>query len=165
MRTIRQGLMFLIFAALGIATTKHVPSINQGDTVSNVDAWEYVLAALIPFIIQFINRPSFSPAKKRFVMVGVTIVIAVVTTWLQGNLLPLNLETLGTRIVTLVGAVQVAYTLLTQASPTRTLLNWLEVATTPRTSPAVAVQQKQAVSQEQMIVYAGDVKIDPPLAA
>lgn len=128
--------------------------------MNTLEAWQYLVAVAAPFLIAVLNRPWFTATRKRIVMVVASVVIALITMLIDGSLLPLNPERAFPVLVLFVGAVQVAYTMLTSIPVTRSALNKTEVATSPG-STVDAVQQKQAASQEQVVTYATDVSGSP----
>lgn len=117
--------------------------------MSNVEAWQFLVAFFSPYLIALINRPSWSSQVKRWVMVGVAVAVALVTASLNGQFSPFNWQSLLSYLVMMVGATQISYNALKSLSPTKASLDKVENAASGVT-PAEAVQQKAEVKGQEI---------------
>ena len=80
--------------------------------MSNIQAWQWIVAFATPYIIALVNRPTWSASTKRLVMIGVAVVIAFVTHLLSGGFDGMTWGNLLVYLVAFIGVVQAAYALL-----------------------------------------------------
>jgi uncharacterized membrane protein YqaE (UPF0057 family) len=110
--------------------------------MNNIDAWQWVVALLTPYIVSFVNRPTWSRTTKRIVMIVVSIVVALVTAFLEGDFNDFNWQSVLLYLGAFIGVVQAAYTAFEAAGPTNWLLDKTEMMLT-KTSLPQAVQAKE----------------------
>jgi uncharacterized membrane protein len=113
--------------------------------MTNLQAWLTLVALVSPFIVALINRPTWSRTTKRFVMLGVSVLIAFVTGWLQGSFDEFSLSSVFVYLLSFVGAVQAVYAALEALPPTNKILDKAEMAFTKKSLPQV-VQAKADVN-------------------
>jgi hypothetical protein len=113
--------------------------------MTNLQAWLTLVALVSPFIVALINRPTWTRTTKRFVMLGVSVVIAFVTGWLQGSFDEFSFSSIFVYLLSFVGAVQAVYAALEALPPTNKILDKAEMAFTKKSLPQV-VQAKADVN-------------------
>jgi uncharacterized membrane protein len=113
--------------------------------MTNLQAWLTLVALVSPFVVALINRPTWSRTTKRFVMLGVSVLIAFVTGWLQGSFDEFSLSSVFVYLLSFVGAVQAVYAALEALPPTNKILDKAEMAFTKKSLPQV-VQAKADVN-------------------
>ena len=117
--------------------------------LDNVQAWQFIVAFVSPYLVALINRPSWSAEIKRLVMIVVSTVIALGTAAINGQFASFDWSQVLQYIVMMIGATQVAFSVLTRVSVTKTSLDKVEVAASGST-PAEAVVQKAEVKQAEV---------------
>jgi hypothetical protein len=123
-------------------------------SMNSIDAWQWLLTFVGPFVLAVVNKPGMSATLKRWIMVGYAVVAGVgseiVKDLVNNGHITLTWDTLLPRIVVIVGAVTVWYNTLKQVPVSRQALNKIEVATAKDTSPqtAVALESKANAAAE-----------------
>jgi hypothetical protein len=129
--------------------------------MNNIEAWQWIATFFAPIVVAAINKPSFSRAVQRWVMIGYSVVAGLggelVKELTNDGSVNLSLGTILPKIVVIAGATQIWYTTLQQIPATRAGLNKIEVATAKDVTPAVAVAQKQEVNAQAEAVFRKDV--------
>lgn len=100
--------------------------------MSNIEAWQYLVALATPYLIALLNRPTWSATVKRWAMIAVAVVVAFVTQLLSGGFAGIGWGNLLVYLVAFIGVVQAAYTLLKSTPATAVTLDATEQALTPR---------------------------------
>jgi len=113
--------------------------------MNNVDVWQWVVAFLTPYVVSLVNRPTWSRTTKRLVMIGVSIVVALVTMFFEGDFSDWHWAQATVFLAAFVGVVQAAYAAFEAAGPTNWLLDQTEMMLTKITVPQ-AVQAKAQVN-------------------
>ena len=129
----------------------------EAETMTEVEAWVYLVTIGLPFLVAVINRPSFSATLRRWIQIGVTVVVAVVLLWLQGDFVTLVGGNVLQHVVTVVGLAQVWYTAISAIPVGKKALDKVEVATTPHTDPTLAAAQVRVVKQEAAADFRANV--------
>ena len=80
--------------------------------MSTIEAWQWLVAFASPYLIALINHPGWSSTAKRAVMIGVSVVVAFVTSWLAGDLDGVTWQTVLPYLVVFIGAAQLSYSAL-----------------------------------------------------
>lgn len=124
--------------------------------LSNIDAWQYLVAFFTPYLVALINRPSWSSDVKRWVMLGVAVVVALVTAALEGSFRNFNIGSILQYLVLMTGATQVAYTALRAIPVTKATLDKTEVVATG-TPPQQAVRAKATVKDNEVADFEKNV--------
>lgn len=126
--------------------------------MSNVDVWQWIVAILTPYIVSLVNRPTWSRTTKRLVMVGVSILVAFGTAWVEGDFADWNWSQFSVFLAAFVGIVQVAYSAFEAAGPTNWLLDQTEMMLTKVTTPQ-AVQAKEATNSQAVEEFKDNLAI------
>jgi dsRNA-specific ribonuclease len=111
--------------------------------MNNIDLWQWVVAFLTPYVVSLVNRPTWSRTTKRLVMIGVSIVVALITEFLEGNFNDFSWAQLTVFLAAFVGVVQAAYAAFEAAGPTNWLLDQTEMMLTKITVPQALQAKKQ----------------------
>lgn len=104
-----------------------------------------IVGFLVPFVVSLINRPSMKSSTRRWVSVGVSVVLAVIALLAVGGFTDVTVDSPQQIIVVALGVLGVAqfvYTALQSSMPR--VLPAVEVATSPHDSkiePAPAEKQ------------------------
>lgn len=125
--------------------------------MNEVQAWTYLVTLAIPIVSAMVNRPSWSATTKRWVMIGVAVVVSVVMLWLQGEFDDLVISNMFAHIVAVVGMAQIWYSALAAVPIAKRALDKLEVFTTKGVDPAKAVAQTRAVKDEALAEFQRNV--------
>lgn len=116
--------------------------------LTTAEAWSVLVTFFSPYLISWINKPSWSSNVKRLVTVGVAAGIALITKLVEGAFTGgLDWSHLPNQLVLLVGAATTAYTALKAFSVTRATLDKTEAAASGMT-PEQAVEAKAQVNAE-----------------
>ena len=101
--------------------------------MSTVQAWAVLLGLITPFLVAFVARPTWSPSQKRYLSVGVAVIVGAINLFVQGLLSNFSWEfgSVVNNIVLVLGASQAAYSLLWK--PTG-ISDKVEQVTSPSTS-------------------------------
>lgn len=124
--------------------------------MNEIQAWTYLVTLAIPFVAAVVNRPSWSASVKRWVMIGVSVVISVVVLLLQGEFSDLGFNNVFAHIVSVVGLTQIWYSALAAVPIAKRALDKLEVSTS-RTSPTEAIAQTRAVKDDAVAEFQRNV--------
>lgn len=118
-------------------------------TLSNIEAWQYILVVLSPYLVSLLNRPGWSSSQKRWAMISVSVVLALVTAAIKGEFAPFRLSMVLQYTVLMIGATQVMFTGLSQIALTKKTLDKTEVLASD-VKPSEAVQQKAEVKAAEV---------------
>lgn len=119
--------------------------------MSNIAAWQFLVTFFSPYLIALVNRPGWSSDRRRFVMIGIAVVIALGTAAINGQFDNFQWTEMLKYLVLMVGATQASYTALNAISFTKKTLDKAEASAagvTPRQAVMAKSEAKADAVQE-----------------